>query len=100
MQIDPQLVRDLFACCRKMQMELHHVSVQALAIQTFIDDRKMVEKCASNIDSFTAYIYRGQDGFPNVATTLEETRAALLECGEWQNWSDYVGFRDVKDGAK
>lgn len=97
MQIDAQLVRDLFACCRKMQHELHFINGQAFALKE-LQDPKMREKCIENIEGMTEFIYKGADGFPSVAKTLEDARAELQRQGEWRAWSDYVGFRKTEGG--
>lgn len=98
MQIDAQLVRDLFACCRKMQRELHFINCQALALKEF-QDPKMREKCIENIEGMTEFIYSGADGFPSVVKTLECARDELKRQGEWWTWSDYVGFRKTEGGS-
>jgi hypothetical protein len=93
MQIDAQLVRDLFACCRKMQQELHFINGQCLAISTFDDKKEMRDRCVGNIAGMTNYIYNGATGFPDVAKTLAAARVELEGQGEWRAFSDYIGFK-------
>lgn len=100
MQIDAQLVRDLFACCRKMQQALHFINGQALALELFHDDKEKVKLIKGNIEKMTMFIYDGEAGFPDVAKTLEMTRGELEAQNEWMSFSDYVGFRLVEGAAK
>ena len=96
MQIDPQLVRDLFAGARKMQNNLHSVNTQCFALKGLAErsGNRLIVKAASNVESYTKYIYKGEEGFPDVAKTLEAARDALRSAGEWKEWNDYIGFYD------
>lgn len=96
MQIDPKLVRDLFASARNMQNKLHSINTQCFALKEIAGDTKhpLLIKAASNVKSYTEYIYKGEEYFPDVAKTLEAARGALRSAGEWKEWSDYIGFYD------
>lgn len=100
MQIDAQLVRDLFACCRKMQQDLRSINGQIFAFEDFFDDSEKGKLFKANIESMAKFIYDGQDGFPEVARTLERTRTALTRQNEWMPFSDYVGFWPAEGGAE
>lgn len=95
MEINPQLVRDLFAAARKMQTDLHSINSQCFALQSLAGkavDNKLLYKAAENIEAFTKYIYDGCEGFPDVSKTLVDCQTALQSGGEWKEWSDYIGF--------
>ena len=101
MQIDPQIVRDLFAAGRKMQMELHAINAQCFALRTQAAKLKdegvdRMFKYIENIEADTEYIYKGCEGFPSVAQTLEACSSVLQASGEWKEFSDYTGF-DYKE---
>ena len=106
MEIDPQLVRDLFAGARNMQNKLHSINTQCFALKGIAGRTKhpLLIKAASNVEHYTEYIYKGEDRFPDVAKTLEAAREALRSAGEWKEWSDYIGFYDKTEkregGAK
>ena len=89
-----ELIRSLFACCRKMQRCLHMINGYTLYLTEVANDitDETTKNVVDNIVGETRYIYDGQEGFPDVAQTLMECRDNLKANGEWKEFSDYVGF--------
>lgn len=78
-------------------MELHAINAQCFALRTQAaklkdEDLDLMFKYIQNIEADTEYIYKGCEGFPSVAKTLETCRSVLQASGEWKEFSDYTGF--------
>lgn len=90
------LIADLYACCRRMQMQLHDINAQTLCLETIAKEMKnpMLDKVKKNIEGYTECIYAegGYLGFPPIVETIERAAVKLLELGETRHWSDYIGF--------
>jgi len=93
---DRLLIADLYACCRRMQMQLHDINAQTLCLESIAKEMKnpMLDKVKKNIEGYTECIYAegGYLGFPPIVETIERAAVKLLELGETRHWSDYIGF--------
>ena len=90
------LLKDLFAVCRHMQNALHGINAQVSAVKYHLEkgNKQFADKCFSNIDKKTRYIYDGDEYgfFPRVDEVLRKTQGYLTENGCFGEFNDYVGF--------